>query len=333
MKRFRAWAVASVSIVVVLLMLIPMTAIGGKGKENKSKKPGNAAKVNGTAISSKDFDWEMTLYTKQYEARGMQMTDEIQKQARTEVLNEMINRELIYQQTQKKGIKIKPEDVNKKIDEIKQRFPDQKQFETTLANMNMSEAKLKGQIEQRLAITNLIDQEIAPKVNITDEAAKAFYKDNPRLFERPEEVHAQHILIKVPENATDKQKAEARKKLTEIKKRADAGEDFAKLAKENSEGPSSQNGGDLGYFSRGKMVPAFEKAAFDLKNNQISDIVETNFGFHIIKALDHREAQTLSFEEVQPKIVANLRNQGIQKEIEKYVAELRKTAKIETFIE
>ncbi|RJQ83706.1 MAG: hypothetical protein C4519_06380 [Desulfobacteraceae bacterium] len=197
----------------------------------------------------------------------------------------------------------------------------------------MSEAQLKEQIYQRQAIRTLIDNEIAPTVKANEADSKAFYQNNPNAFKRPEEVHAQHILIKIEKDADEKQKAEARKSLLELKKRIDAGEDFGQIAKSHSQCPSAPKGGDLGFFTRGRMVPAFEKVAFELKPGGVSDLVETQFGYHLIKVLEHREAKTMGYEEVQAQIAAHLRNLKIRAEVLRYAEKLRKAAKIETFVQ
>lgn len=304
----------------------------GAAKEKAVKKPANAAIVNGKAITYGTFESELDVYVRRSQAQGMPMTDEAKSKASSEVLNDMISRELIFQESRKKGIKVAPEFIKEELAAIQLQFPDPKQFQAALAEMNLTEAKLKEQIVQRQSIRTLIDQEIVPKIKISDADAKAFYDQNPKLFQRPEEVHAQHILLKTEKDTDEKKRSEMRKSLTDIKKRADAGEDFGELAKSNSECPSAPKGGDLGFFSKGKMVPAFEKVAFELKPDQVSDIVETEFGYHLIKVLEHREAKTMTLEEVQPKIVSNLRRRQIQTDVEKYVAELRKGAKIETFV-
>ena len=348
MKRFSVPPLATAMILVALCVL-PFPAAGAdkEAKEATSpkqiaaqpekakaeKKPVNAAVVNGKAITYEAYEAELNLFMRRSQAQGMALPAEARAQVGTNVINDMISRELIYQESRKKGIKVPPEFVNEELSNIKNQFSDPSQYAAALAEMKMTEDKLKEQIIQRQAIRTLIDQEIVPKIKITDEQAKDFYDKNPKLFQRPEEVHAQHILLKVDKDADEKTRTEIRKKLADIKKQIDAGGDFAEFAKADSQDPgSAPQGGDLGFFPRGKMVPAFEKVAFELKPNQVSDIVQTDFGYHLIKVLEHREATTLTFEEVKPKIISNLRRRQIQADAEQYVADLRKTAKVEVFV-
>jgi peptidyl-prolyl cis-trans isomerase C len=330
MKRFQLWQTAVAAAFVCGIMLMPLMAVGDAAKDEKA--PANAAVVNGKEIAYKDFEWELDLYIRRLQSQGMQIPEHLQVQVRQEVLDDLVNRELIFQESAKQGITIKPEQVDQELAAIKQRYPEQKQFDAILESMQMTEEKLKRQIAQRSAITALIEAEIVSKVAIGDKEVKSFYDDNPNLFERPEEVRARHILIKVEPDADAAAKAEARKTLDDIKVKLAAGEDFAALAEANSQCPSASNGGDLGFFSKGKMVPAFEKAAFALAPNAVSDVVETDFGYHLIQTVERRDAGTMSFDEVQPKIATNLRNEKIQSDLVLYLEKLRKDATVETFV-
>ncbi|MBI5895465.1 MAG: SurA N-terminal domain-containing protein, partial [Desulfobacterales bacterium] len=230
MKRFSMRPLAT-AMVLVALCVSPFPAAGAD-KETKEakpakesaqpekakaeKKPVNAAVVNGKAISYEAYEAELNLFMRRSQAQGMPMSPEAQGQAGGNVINDMISRELIYQESQKKGIKVPPEFVKEELSAIKMQFPDPAQFDAAMAEMKMTEDKLKDQIVQRQSIRTLIDQEIVPKINITDEQAKDFYDKNPKLFQRPEEVHAQHILLKVEKDTDEKTRTEARKKLADI---------------------------------------------------------------------------------------------------------------------
>lgn len=309
---------------------MPSAALAGDTA--KAQTPANAALVNGKAIPYGDFQWELEFFQKRIQAQGGQKP-EMAAQLKKQVINDMILREVLFQESVKKGIKVDTEKVNEEISAIQGRFPDQKQFDEWLASMNMNQAKLKAKLSQRMVITALVDKEVAPNIKVTESESKAFYQKNPNFFQQPEEVHAQHILIKVAKDANDRQKSEARKKLLKLKKRIDAGEDFGQLAKSFSQGPSAARNGDLGFFPKGRMVPAFEKVAFELKPGQVSDIVETQFGYHLIKVLEHRAARTIPFEEAQPHITARLRAIKLRSEVQNYAEKLRKEAKVEIFVQ
>jgi peptidyl-prolyl cis-trans isomerase C len=324
MKRFNGFNITWLT-ALFFIMLAPAAVLGEKPDSDPA--PANAAIVNGTAIAYGDFQRELQFYKKRLQGRGVQPQG-LDKQ----VIDDMIGRELIFQESIKKGMKVGPEFIQEEMSAIQLQFEDKTQFEAWLASMNMNEEILKTQISQRQAVRELIEADIIPKVKVTESEAKDFYTKNSNLFQRPEEVHAQHILLKLEPDADDRQKADARKKIAELKKRIDSGEDFGALAKASSDCPSAQNNGDLGFFPRGRMVPAFENAAFELKTGHVSDIVETRFGFHLIKVLERRSSEILKFEEVNDRIQEELRNRSINKEVQELVANLRKKAKIEIFV-
>jgi len=166
-----------------------------------------------------------------------------------------------------------------------------------------------------------VKKEVIAKINVSEEDMGLYYKTHPDEFRTPEMVRARHILVKAGKSASEEDKKKAKEKAGDILKRIKAGEDFAKLATEVSDDPGSKiKGGDLGFFPKGRMVPDFEKAAFSLKPGEISDIIETQFGFHIIKVEERKDAVLEPYEKMKDKVK------------EKVLAEFRK-ARVEEFIE
>jgi peptidyl-prolyl cis-trans isomerase C len=251
---------------------------------------------------------------------------------KNQVLDSLIDRELLFQETKKKGITIDPKDVADEIQKIKQRYTKAGEFEELLSSMGLTESEVKDQIERGLAIQQLIDKEVRAKVTIGDEEVKSYYDANPQLFQQPEQVKASHILIKVEADASQEEKNKARQKIESVQEKAKKGEDFATLAKSYSEGPSGPSGGDLGYFRRGQMVKPFEDAAFDLNPNETSNIVETQFGYHLIKVVDKKPAQKAAYADVKERLSEHLKDQKIESEASVYIQGLRSGAKIEKFL-
>jgi len=153
------------------------------------------------------------------------------------------------------------------------------------------------------------------------------------MFTQGEQVAARHILISLEDLDTEAEREEARQRAESVREHLLAGEDFAELAREVSEGPSAANGGDLGTFGRGQMVPAFEEAAFSLDVNEISDVVESQFGYHVLQVTDKIEPRTVGFDEMKERIVGYLKEQRQGPAVQAYVADLKDTAEIVTFIE
>jgi len=183
-----------------------------------------------------------------------------------------------------------------------------------------------------LAIRKLIDTHIAPNTTVTDKESKTFYEENPDLFKQDEQVKASHILIKLDTAADEAQKTKAKNEIADLQKQLNAGGDFAQMAKEHSQGPSAVNGGDLGFFGRGQMVKPFENVAFGLKVGEVSEIVETRFGYHLIIVTDKKPAAVMPFPETETKIREHLKQKKLEQEVVAYLQTLREKAKIEKFI-
>jgi peptidyl-prolyl cis-trans isomerase C len=316
--------------VAVLALMFPLRVLAD---DSVPTKPTKVAVVNGKAIAYKDFERKMKVITQQV-MRGHpgQLPDALKERAKTEAVNQLISEELLYQESVKKKLKLDKGRVDKELQGLKGRFKNDAQYRETLKRMDLTEVQLKQQIARQAIIRMLLEKEVLSNIAPTKEDAKKYFESNSAEFHQPERVRAQHILIKVEPGADEQKKAEARKKLEGVKKRVLAGEDFGKLAKEYSEGPSNVREGNLGYFTRGRMVKPFEDAAFKLAPNEVSDIVETQFGYHLIKVLDHKAAKDPSFEEIEPRIMDILRKKKIQQKYEAYIYKLRQNAKIETFL-
>ena len=295
--------------------------------------PSKVAEVNGKQINYEDYARQLEIMKQRVlKGRPGQLPEPMMQQIQNQVVQQMVAEELLFQESLKKGIKIEPKAVDAELLKLKQRFGTEDQYQKTLQRMKLTEEKLRVQIAHQAAIRKLIESEISSQVEVTEDDSKKYFEENTEKFRQPERVRARHILIKVSKDDDEQKKAAARKKLEDLKKKIMAGDDFSELAKTHSEGPSNSRGGDLGYFTRGRMVPSFEEAAFKLAPNEVSDIVETQFGFHLIKLVDRQEAKDPDFEEVKERIISVLKRQKVQELLEPYVAKLKETAKIETFL-
>jgi peptidyl-prolyl cis-trans isomerase C len=192
--------------------------------------------------------------------------------------------------------------------------------------------EIKGQLEM---ITNnflafqYLQKEVISKIKVTEKEAKAYYDKNPDLFKSPEQVKARHILIQVPKEASEEDKKKLKEKADEVLKKVKAGEDFAKLAAENSDDPGTKSkGGELGFFSKGSMVPAFEQAAFSLKPGEVSELVETEFGFHVIKVDEKKEAVSEPFDTIKGKVTQQVLREKQEAKVTEFVEQALKKAKV-----
>jgi peptidyl-prolyl cis-trans isomerase C len=309
------------------LLVSVYTGVGAAEKDVPSQD--KVAVVNGAVITKAQFDREFNLGKRRFHMQGKSLDDSTASAIRKETLERLIEAELLYQESQKKGINADKTNLDERL---KERFPDEAEFKKICKRMNLTEDGLKSQFLRGMAIQALIEQELAQKIEVSDKETKEYYDSHKESFHQLEQVQASHILIKVDPKAEAAEKAEARKKIEGIRKRLKKGEDFSALAKELSQCPSAAKGGDLGYFRRGQMVKPFEEVAFSLKPGELSDIVETKFGYHVIKVADKKPQGTLPYEDVKEMITERLKREKLQKEVDLYVAKLKSEAKVERFL-
>ena len=284
-------------------------------------------KVNGAVITRSEMDRALKVMLAQNQQQAQNLPPEVMKQAEAATLDRLVAAELLYQEGAKRDIKDLDKQVETKFAQNKSRYG--ADFEKALKSADVTEKELMEYTRKDIVINNLIQAEVAPKVTVSDDEAKKFYDDNIERFKQEESVRASHILMGVDQKASAEEKQKAKEKAEDILKKLKEGADFAELAKKESTCPSSAQGGDLGFFNKGQMVPSFEAAAYSLKPGELSGVVETQFGYHIIKTTEKKEATTTKFEEVKEKLKEYLKGQKMQKAVTDYVASLKEKAKIE----
>ena len=317
----RLWAIT----VVVLISRMAPAAMAQEEPASEQK----VATVNGTVITKAEYDRELERIRQQMMSMGRPLSDSQFAQIKNDVLENLIEAELLYQESQEEGFSVDDAAIDDHMAALRKQFPNETEFEETLKKMNISEAEMKADFRRGKSIEKLLEDRVIGKIAVSEEDARGYYDENPDLFKQPEQVRASHILIKVEADAADSEKAKAREELGEIQQKIKGGADFADLAKEFSQGPSGANGGDLGYFGRGQMVPPFEKVAFELKPGEVSDIVETRFGYHLVKLIEKKNEATVAYDEVKERLELFLKQQKTQQEVLLYIKSLKETAKVE----
>lgn len=290
-----------------------------------------AAKVNGVKLKSAILDTTVSNFIESQKMMGIEIKGEDKEALRKRMLEELISAELLYQEGKKAGLGDLSKEVKEQFENVKKGFASEKEFKDILKERRVSEKELKEDIKKGVYIKSFLDKNIYSKIVVGEADKQKEYEDKEDKLAVPEQVKASHILIRVASDASEKDKEDARAQIDQIRKRAFSGEDFAELAKENSQDGSAPNGGDLGYFGRGAMVKPFEEAAFSLEIGRISEVVETQFGYHIIKVTDKQPAKTLSYKETESDIAMFLLNQRRMEALDNLVKELRDKAKIEIY--
>lgn len=263
--------------------------------EKPAKKGPVLVKVAGATITVEDFENEL-LSLPEYTQKRMKTGEQKKKH-----LDKMIDEILLLDEAERRGL-ARDEEIQGKVERYRNRL-----------------------------ITEKLYREVAKeKSRVGDEEIQEYFQAHKDRFMQKERIRVRQILILLPANAGSDKEAEAKKKAEEVLRRVKAGEDFAGLAKEYSEGPAASRGGDLGYFSRGRMVPAFEEAAFALENDgDTSDAVRTKFGFHVIQLTGRQPAKELSIDEVRDRIVRQLESTRRREVRQSLAKELRQQADVE----
>ena len=293
------------------------------------KATGPVATIDGKPVSAEEFNKEIERIV----ASGLPPA--LVGQAAPQIVQKLVDRRLIEDEIERQNVQVTDAEVEAKMQEVREEFAkasekmgQQASLETLVQQLGITEQELRDSIEQSIAIEKMLQKR---GVNDPDpKEVRAFYDDNKTQFEQPEQVHARHILIKVDQGADEATWEAAKKRAETIRTEAvKKGTDFAALAKEKSEGPSAPEGGDLGFFARGRMVPEFEKAAFELKPGEISEPVRSDFGWHIIKVEEKKESGPVPFEEVDEELTAQMKNQRVNEALLAFLDELRSSRKVE----
>lgn len=246
-------------------------------------------------------------------------------EARQSIINQLIEEKLILSEAKKQNIEVEEKDVNAKIEEAKKRFPSNAVFEQALAAQHISLKELRAKYKEQLMTRKLIDQKVGARVIITPNEVSEYYASHSAEFSQPEQIKLRNILIRPKESITPEKTKEL---VAEIMKRLSEGGDFAELAKIYSEGPGAADGGMMGYVKRGDLIPEIEKVVFNLKEGEVSGVIQTGLGYHFFKVEEKKTAESLPLAEARRSIENVLWQQKIKEKSKGWIEDLRKHAYI-----
>lgn len=298
----------------------------GGAKQNSA-----VASVNGVLIPKEYLAREVRRFEEQALREGRIVDESHRDVINRQALDTLIDIELLYQESQRRGFDITEERIEEQVSNLRTQYADEEGFAGALEQIGISQDELRTELKRQIAIQDMIDLDIAPSVSVSEQEPRDYYENNPDFFFTPEQVQARHILILVSPDAGEEEKSAAKSRIEEIRNRILAGEDFAELASQFSEDGSSAYGGDLGYFQREQMVKPFADAAFSLKIGQLSGIVTTEFGYHLIQVTDKKAESIIPYEEIEARIVQYLHREKVMVAIEELAAQLRSQAEIEEY--
>ena len=312
---------------IFVLLLASTALLYSAGSKQKSA----VASVNGVLIPKAFLDREIRRFEQQAMSQGPMVVESQREQLNRQALDTLIDIELLYQESQRRGFEISEERIEEQVSGLQTQFGDEEGYAGALEQIGISDGELRSEFRRQLAIQEMIDKDISPATTVSEQESTEFYKNNPAFFLSPEQVRASHIIILVSPDSGEEEKSEARSRIARIREKIRAGEDFAELASQFSEDGSSAAGGDLGFFQREQMVKPFADAAFSLEIGQLSEVVTTQYGLHLIRVTDRKEESVVPYEQVQLQIFQYLQREKTMVAVEELAAELRSRAEIEEY--
>ena len=281
--------------------------------------------VNGQEIGGEAVRFELDRLVRFYVSHGMTM-EEVKKnlpKLEEKALEQAVGAKLLLDQAAKLDVPVSAADVDAEVAKVVAQVGGEDNYRKALAAQGVTEEQFRKEIEKGAKVNKLVEQACSSVAEPTDDEVAAFYAAHRDEYVAPEQVLCQHILVKGSGDAAlDKIKA-IRERIVE------EGADFAEEAKKHSDCPSGAQGGSLGWFGRGMMVPEFDKAAFEMKKGEVSGVVATQFGYHIIYKADHRGGGQQTLVDVHDQVKDLLRHEARGRAMDAYVAELREKAKVE----
>jgi peptidyl-prolyl cis-trans isomerase C len=244
-------------------------------------------------------------------------------------LEQAIGAKLLLERSEQLDVPVEAEDIDAEVARVIEQVGGEENYRKALAAQNVTEEAFRKELEKGARVNKLVAQACSSVAEPTEEEVAAFYEAHKSEFVEPEQVLCQHILVKTAEDDMPEVKSAAFEKIRAIRERIVAGGDFAEEAKLNSDCPSGAEGGSLGWFGRGMMVPEFDQAAFSMKKGEVSDIVTTQFGYHIIYKAGEKGGGEQTLVDVHDQVKDLLRHEARGRAMDAFVAELRENATVE----
>jgi parvulin-like peptidyl-prolyl isomerase len=297
------------------LLVIVLVMLGGCAKQPKpAHDPNIVATVNGEVITRTDFEHELTRESQAMEGSAPRSPEQIApfKQA---LLETLVERLVLLQAAKEAQVQVSADEIDRRVLALTSEYP-AGTFDTALAQSQTSRTELVRRVREQVIVEKLLSDHVFSRVAVTEEQLRRAYDENPDAWTEPEQVHAQQIVVKGLDEA---------KRLQQMLWQ---GKKFPDLARKYSLSPDAKVGGDLGFFQRGEMPPAFDDAIFKLQPGSVSDVVSTEYGFHLFRLIEKKPARKRELAEVrnsiEQKLLAELR---AQKQAS-YVKSLRDKAQV-----
>ncbi len=287
-------------------------------------------KVNGKPIPQSAIDYELGRLIQFYSQHLSE--DQIRQQMhflRDRAKEQAIGARLLFDEAERLQIEVTEAELDARIAQYEEQCGGKEAFLALLKKQNINPVEFREQTRRGRRVDKLVEMHTSGVPDPTEEEMREHFEEHRDEYTKGAQAQAQHILV-TPKGGGEDAKAEALSKILDLKRRIEAGEDFSALAAAHSDCPSGkQAGGSLGWFGRGAMVPEFDEAVFSMEDGEVSDVVEPQFGYHILRQVAHIDAESPTFEEARDKIRDFLRHTARGEALKAYVAELREKATVE----
>ena len=300
---------------IVLSLFFLFTVLGCENESAPMVKDEVIATVNNVDITVSEFTEALTNLKSEL-SEDTPLAEDQARVMKLNLLNQLIDRKLLVAEAENLGITVSEEEIDNEVNSIIDEYPDRETFDEQVENGNIDLDQWRREIEYKLLLEKLVESALAQEIEILPEEIETYYEENTEEYSADEMVHALQIMVETREQAEEL--------LSEIKD----GADFSNLATIHSISPDSARGGDLGFFSREEMPPDFE-IAFDMKPGELSDVVESPYGFHILKVLEKSPAKDMTLEEATPEIIEKLKRIRAEEQYGLWFSEIKERAEIE----
>ncbi len=294
----------------------------------KPMEPGTViATVNDEDVTLGDLNQEMSLMLSRMSAQPLppEAVEQMRPQLEPQAFNQIVLKIELKSYADSNGVTVSDASLDQELSQVLTQFPSEEVFEQALAQQGITKEALRDQIERQMVVSTAVDHYLGTLPEPSDDTLKAYFDEHLDDYKSDESVAASHILLGFEPSDQETEKETKKNQAEEIRKQLVEGADFGELAKEHSSCPSSAQGGSLGEFGRGQMVPPFENAAFELKPGEVSEVVETQFGYHVITVTKHDTGETPTFEDAKERVEQAVGEQSLEKWFEGLIAQAKIT--------
>lgn len=331
MKKYKKFLIVSAT-VIAALTIPTVDKVMFAAKDDTLFDDPVFARGKGFEIKQSQLEEVFIAFKANAAAINERVPEDKREELEAELLHELVLTKILVQKATEADRAKANEATKEMVDKVKARASSETIFNLRLKALGLTPQSFEKQVQEQEIRKAVLQREVKSKVEISDAQIKKYYDENPTDFEQPEKVRAAHILVSTTSDGKEPLPAEKKKEkealAQKIKARVEAGEDFAKLAKEFSNDPGSRDKGGEYTFGRGQMVAPFEKAAFSLRPGQISGIVETSYGYHVIKLLEKIPAKKETLSEASPRIKEFLVAKELVSHLPPYYEQLKKEAEV-----